>query len=226
MAFALIANAVGGTGFPQDSTTTSSINTTGANLIVIAVASYAVHAVPVIGDSKSNTWTNIINTASATIGRASLFYCLNPTVGAGHTFTSAMTGSYANLAVVAFSGAKATSVTDQSNGATTGAATALATGSITPSEDNELIVSSLCFNAVNTIAIDSGMTISNQFNYSNGVIFGIMCAYKIQTTAAAINPSASWGTSTAAEISIASFKAEPAASSSSRRNNLIGGMAC
>lgn len=224
MAFALIANAAAAGG--TNATTTSSINTTGANLIVIAVASYAVASVPVITDSNSNTWTNIINTASAANGRASLFYCLNPTVGAGHTFTATRTGGYQNLAVVAFSGAKATSVTDQSNGATTGAATALATGSITPSEDNELIVSALCFNAVNTIAIDSGMTISNQVNYVSGVNFGIMCAYKIQTTAAAINPSASWGTSTQAEISIASFKAEPAASSSSRRNNLIGGMAC
>ena len=63
MAFALIANAAAAGG--TNATSTSSINTTGANLIVIAVASYAVASVPVITDSNSNTWTNIINTASA-----------------------------------------------------------------------------------------------------------------------------------------------------------------
>lgn len=118
MAYELIENAAAAGG--TNATTTSSVNTTGAKLIVIAVASYAVSAVPVITDTYSNTWTSIINTASVAAGRASLFYCLNPTVGAGHTFTATRTGGYQNLAVLAFSGAKATSVTDQSNGATTG----------------------------------------------------------------------------------------------------------
>lgn len=219
MAFALIASAVGGSGYPTDTTsTTPNIDTTGANLIVIAVSSYSDATIPTITDSKGNTWTNISHSTLTGNGRSSLYYCLNPIVGSGHYFTTAQVGSYANILAMAFSGAKATSALENNTGATTlvSGATSLATGSITPTEDNELIVSALCFGATNTISIDSGMTIAQQAQYYTNSIFGIMGAYKIQTTATAINPLASWGTSTPASASIACFKAEPVVSQQGR----------
>lgn len=67
--------------------TTAAVDTTGSNLIVIATCLYtAANGTGLPTDSKSNVWTEV----SANAGPAAtltVWYCLNPTVGAGHTFT-------------------------------------------------------------------------------------------------------------------------------------------
>lgn len=208
VAFALVANtAVGNTNGGAGAVTTPAIDTTGANLIVLAVSSYAATSEPTISDSKSNTWSQLtIRSAGDT--RFRLFYCAGPTVGSGHTFTvSPSAGNpYQSFCVGAFSGAAASTPFDQQNGATA-TGTSLATGSVTPSEDNELVIAGLNFAAVNTISVNGGFTISDQINYSASVRFGSAMAYLIQTSLAAANPSFSWSTSTAAAAGIATFKA-------------------
>ncbi len=67
--------------------TSGAITTTGANLIVVNVGSYSVNPAT-FGDSKSNIWT-ALTLQSVTSGvQTRLYYCVNPTVGSGHTFGS------------------------------------------------------------------------------------------------------------------------------------------
>ena len=113
--------------------------------------------------------------------------------------------------VAAFSGAAAASALDQQNGAV-GTGTSLATGSVTPSEDNELVVSgvSIADGSSGTYAVDSGLTITDQILASAGNFEGGGLAYIIQTSAGAVNPTWSWTGSVNSAAVIATFKAAAA----------------
>lgn len=202
MAFSLISNVGAGSAIGND-ITTAAIDTTGASLLVVCVNDYTVNA-STLSDSKGNTWTGLTAKMSTT-AESKLYYCKNPTVGTGHTFTAAGTSIYATINVAAFSGAHLTAPFDQQNGATTAGATSLATGSITPSENNELIIAGIS-NVSAARSIDAGFTIANQVNYAAGFHYGGAIAYLIQTTAGAVNPSWSWTGSGEAAAVIASFK--------------------
>jgi hypothetical protein len=201
MAFSLVANA-------QAVQTTSSIDTTGANLIVIW---YVSNAGQTITDNKGNTWSTLTLRSNGvdTIGR--LLYCLSPTVGTGHTFSNG--SSFSWISVAAFSGAAAASVFDQENGAGPGTnSTSLATGSITPGENNELVIAAVGNGGANTSSYvaDSAdsFTLINSANSINGVSYGGGLSYQIQTTATARDHDWSWTTSATRVAAIASFKAE------------------
>lgn len=186
--------------------TTSAIDTTGADLIVLAIGSNA--SALTVSDSKGNTWTALTNHNAAgppSIG-SRLYYCVNPTVGSGHTFT--VSHSYGAISATAYSGV-GTSPFDQQNGATSvPLVSALATGSITPTENGELVIASLGVGkTASSIAIDSSYSIDTYVNPVSGVAYGVAIASLIQTTAGATNPSWSWGGGTSeAAASIASFK--------------------
>src|SRR5215471_3204757 len=66
--------------------TTAGINTTGANLLFFAVASYTGSADATVSDSKANSYTNL-NQYRASGPYIETFYKTTPTVGTGHTFT-------------------------------------------------------------------------------------------------------------------------------------------
>lgn len=186
--------------------TTGAIDTTGSNLIVINIGTYGGLSAGVPTDSKSNTWTGLTGKGGSYGSR--FFYCYNPTVGSGHTFTISIGLAppfYPCIFVAAFSDSLS-SPFDQENGATGGSGTTLNTGSITPSQANEIIVTGFCFNTSSAIAISLGLTISDQkpaVPFSTG---GAM-AYLFQGSAAAINPQWSWTGSDASAAVIASFKA-------------------
>ncbi len=211
MAIALVANAAltGG----QD---TSAVNTTGANLIVILIAGGS-DITP--SDNKGNTYTGLtIHSQGGDDSR--LWYCYNPTVGTGHTFHQQW--SYECIFAAAFSGVAA-SPFDQENGSNTAGATSLQPGSITPSEDNCLIVTGLMAgNSNSNHAVNDGFTITNSINGVNGVNYGGAMAYLIQTTATAANPTHSWTSSVVAALSIASFKG-PGGGGSTSVKDIIGG---
>jgi hypothetical protein len=131
------ANASGGTNTP-------SLNTTTADLIVIAMTG-GDFVTPT--DSNGNTWTLAKQQASAGGGEVSIWYCLNPTVGAGHTFT--LTPSYDAHSISAWSGS-APGGLDQQNGASRisadGVSLTQSTGSITPTANNELLIAAFGLN--------------------------------------------------------------------------------
>lgn len=206
MAFSLIGHDKGALG-NANTTTTPSINTTGADLLVAVCSDYDTGAT--LTDSKSNTWASL-TVQTATV-RARIMYAKNATVGSGHTFTLAGAGLFPSLEVAAFSGSDLTSPFDVENGAASASASSLAPGSITPGSANELVVSGLSTQgASGTKSIDV-LSILDQV-VGLGSNFDSALAYEIQTTATARNPSWSWTGNRYAAAVIATFKSAAAAS--------------
>src|SRR5690242_7960475 len=72
---------------------TDAVNSTGADLIVLAVSYYGPDGPPSsITDNKSNTWTALTQQEGAS-GGVRMYYCQAPTVGSGHVFTVGIYGS-------------------------------------------------------------------------------------------------------------------------------------
>lgn len=189
-----------------NSTTSAAIDTTGANLMVANVSWYnAVTPNGVLSDSKSNTWTQLTANTDATIS-VRLFYCYNGSVGSGHTFSYNGTTTAPSIYIVAFSGISA-SPFDVQNGNGTASGSSLSTGSITPSQSNELIITGSTGDAT-TWFIDSGFTISDQIANNSGVYVGGAIAYSVVSSTSALNPSWSFGGGSGFHIraAIASFK--------------------
>lgn len=180
--------------------TTDAINTAGANLIVVAVASDNGTAPT---DNKSNTYT-LCNDRVQGFSELAIFYCAAPTVGAGHTFTQTQT--YGAIFVLAFSGASATPLDalDVDNGTAAGAS--LSPGSGTPSQANEVVVTAINIGGANlSITVDGGFTALTIPGVS-GVNYGGGIAYLIQTSAAAASPTWSWTGVNEAAAAMNAFK--------------------
>lgn len=201
MAYALLTSvaAVGG----PNGGTSGAIDTTGATLLV-QVGSY--QGTITFSDSKGNTWVPLTE-QNGTGGKSRIAYVLNPRVGTGHTFTTAGTSVFSGVLAAAFSGADPTSPFDQENGATSGATNSLATGSITPSQDNELIIAGVWDAGDGGVfSINGGFTIAQQNPAAGSNNYGGALAYLIQTTAAAANPTWSDTNAQMRAATIASFK--------------------
>lgn len=185
----------------NNTVTTPGIDTSGANLIVIAIAVQKL-AGNDPSDSNHNTWTGLTAVSSSSAQKIRFYYCLNPVVGSSHTFSFSETNTFPTIAVVAFSGATAFG---QESGTT-----ATQPGSITPAEDNEALVT---FGSHS----DSGTapTVNSPFS-SNltasiagaGPCWALGMAYEIQTTATARNPT--WTLASSPTTAMATFKAAAA----------------
>lgn len=207
MAIAKVASVSAGSS-DGDSITTGAIDTTGATLLVVGVAYYDLGAAPTLTDSKSNSW-NGLTIQDVDNGQPALriYYAENPTVGSGHTFTLTGSAAFPSVAAIAYSGAATSSPADQQNGAAeTGTVTSLQPGSVTPSEDNEVVVTVLGIDDGGTSqTINGGFTIQESVDFGPGVHFGIRLADLIQTTATAANPTWSWTSVDQATAAIATF---------------------
>lgn len=188
--------------------TTSVRDTTGANFIAVVVFQFSGVTIGTLTDSKSNTWTGLTAKTGAN-AYVRIYYSTSPTVGSGHTFTyDNGTFILGGLGVQAWSGANV-SPFDVENGATeTISLTSLQTGSVTPSQDNSLIITGLAMNGAGTsgTSINGGYTITMNFDDIGGVHIGGAMAYLVQTSAAATNPTWSWTTGADAAAVIAVFK--------------------
>ena len=165
--------------------TTSDLDTTGANLIVITINTYSV---PSSGpsDSKSNTWTELTMASDGGFHRVRVYYCYNPTVGSGHNFSTSL--GYSGMGVMAFSGI-ASSPFDQESGASASSTTTVQPGSITPSQANTVQIFAWEHdNQVVTPSVNSGFTINGSVTPSGGNYTGGGSAYRIATSASAVNP--------------------------------------
>lgn len=187
--------------------TTDAIDTTGADLIVVAVGGYNGGGANTLTDSKSNSWTKLTEYVVSTGGQVALFYCQAPTVGSGHTFTGApVFNSYMVVSVSAWSGSVSTPF-DAENGASGSTVTTLQPGAVSPGADNELVITAVVWQFLSsTMSINGGFSISDQVDFNTS--FGGAMAYLVQTTAASANPT--WTFSVAefeAATGIACFKA-------------------
>ena len=178
-AFALVAHA-------KAVSATSGIDTSGSNLIVLIAVG---DSNPTVSDNKSNTWTGL----PAGGGTGKIWYCVNPTVGSGHTFTiSLSTGA---IFAMAFSGSGTPYPLDSQLGSSV-TGTSLQPGNIVPANGGELFVSGLALGGNSgSAAIDSGFTLADSINGISGTSYGGGSAYLIQNIAAAKNPTWSWTTS-------------------------------
>lgn len=197
MAFVLVTSVSAGA-TSDANITTAGVDTTGATLIVLnSVRFQGSESAPT--DSKGNTWT-ITTTYGTTSAFSTLYWCVNPTVGAGHTFTGIGTGSrFPSICMMAFTGNHLSSPYGANVGASGAIATSIQPGSITPSEDNMIVIEAYSHSSPFTnLAINSGFTLQEQQNHVNSQHIGSALAYLVQTTATAVNPTWTWTTNSSA----------------------------
>lgn len=190
-------------------TSSAAIDTTGADLIVAVACGQS----GTFQDNLGNTYIQAVTTSDVTRGASSLYYCYNPTVGSGHTFSVA--GGYEAVSVAAFSGI-ADSPLDATSAANSGgnAVLIIQPGSITPSSDGELIIAGMGGGKTfSTVSVDSGFTVADIEPGVANQNYGSAIAYLFQTTTAAVNPTFTRDQSGESYAVIASFKAASGGSS-------------
>lgn len=206
-----------GTAAADNAVTTDAIDTTGANLFIAAVTNNGAVAAATLTDSEGNTWTALTRQTTAS-GATQIFYVHNPTTDVAHTVTvDAQVGNLASITFWAIAGSKSSSPFDQEVN-NTGSATS---GSITPTEDEELIVSVYqdagSFNP-------GGVTVATFFSASasipvvGGNRFAHISAIMIQDAAAAITCEFLPSNSITPCTSTASFKVEPSSGGNSEHS--------
>lgn len=211
----------------SNNVTTSAINTTGANFMIIGIGHAVSTAVTTPTDSVGgNTWTALTGQDAPGNNGMVFYYAANPNTGASQTFTESPNNNFPSICVFAFSGVTTTSPFDVQNGSNTASnVTTKQPGSVTPSQNNEVIVSAVSFGNA-TMSVDSGFTIpgSGQINGISGHSYGTAMGYLIQTSASAVNPTwtVSVGSAQPLATVIATFKAP--ASASSTQVNFINGV--
>lgn len=191
--------------------TSPAITTTGANLIVLATTITAA-ATASVSDSKSNTWTALTAAAAGVSQKSQIFYCLNPTVGTGHTFTVNNSGGFESMCIAAFSGAKSSSAFDQqnTNAIDVPGGTTIQPGAVTPTVNKSLIVTTFGTAFVDAgagVSINGGFNVIDYVPLSAGTYFGTALAYLVQNVAAQANPT--WTASVSGNsltATIATFK--------------------
>ncbi len=197
MAIAVITNGAESS-LGAASFTTAPFDTSGATLIAVAfdwnpAAIPPGFLMPTLSDSNNNLWRTLSIQTTHNISTV-LAFALNPTVGTGHTF--ALDNLYpflGSIKILALSGVSIHLPFDKENGAIDGAhgsGDGFNTGSVTPSTDNQIVITtvSVLDASGGTLSVGSSFTKSDEVAYSDGINFGSALAYKIQTTAAAVNP--------------------------------------
>ncbi len=190
--FVLVANteyvSVGANG----GTTATGINTTGSKLIIVIADFSSGVTSPTISDSNNNNWTGLTRVNGASNVAQRIYYCINPIVGSGHTFTTTRVNSYCSINVLSFSsgGTVAFDVENTNTYATDPFATLtqITTGSVTPSVNNCVIIAGGALAGfAGSFAINSGFSITNQHD-GGAASFGGGAAYIIQTNLGTVNP--------------------------------------
>jgi hypothetical protein len=181
---------------PYNTVTTGSINTSGANLLVVVLAAYVfgtgIPPSTIPTDSKGNTYTLAKAVSSGGVPILAIYYCYSPTVGSGHTFTYPTVGSSApSITAYAFSGATSSPLDQTNSFAGTGytGTSTMQTGSVTPTTNGQLV-----FTGINAYIASSSPTIDSSFvtplfqATNAGHTYSSACSYIIQGTASAVNP--------------------------------------
>lgn len=191
-------------------TPATGVNSTGSDIIFIGLAAYFVPTPTITDNTYGNTFTSLTKyTDAGSSDAASLYYCENPTVGADHQVTAAVSLITATVNFFGFSGAKLSGAFD--TGKDTGSSassTTIQPGAFTPSENGCLVVGMLSFNQTSgTISIDSPFSIIDQTNAGVSDHYGGASFYAVQGTAASANPTLTAGSSQGMAVAMAAFKA-------------------
>ncbi len=182
-------------------TSVSSVNMTGANLLLILVFNNATIVAPT--DGSSNTYHPLTAQTSSAHGIfIQIFYAYTPTVTSSMTFTNNGDTAYGGILIAGFSGALASSgVLDTQSGAIGASITQLQPGSITPAVPGELFFTGIQPESAGTPAIDSSFTILNSITAGGATVSD---AYLVSSSAQ--NPKWSGWSSAYAGSPMAAFK--------------------
>lgn len=181
-------------------------NANGGNFICGVISYLDFGTTPTISDGTNTfSYTTIY---SLTTTKMRFFYCPGATCSNGMTLTVTGNGTFPSIVAVAFSNVKTASPFDADSGGNVSGLTSVQAGSVTPSNDNQLLLFGFNGYVLNeTINLSgTGWTKLAQKNSdgSNNVCASL--AYKIQTTAGPENPTWSWTTPSGAVANIGSFK--------------------
>lgn len=170
--------------------TTTATTTTGSELIVVAVGWYGAGTPPALTDSRSNTWTALTTETTPDLnGNVKMYYCVNPTTDAAHTFGVTSTATYPSIVVIGLEDMDASPFGAEAAGAGANSAATIQPGSVTPNEASCVVLTALCWNETSGVEA----TINNSFAAINrtpvsGQAVGCALGWKRQETAAAVNP--------------------------------------
>jgi hypothetical protein len=180
MAFSLLTNTIA-----QVATggSTSAIDTTGCSLLVVMVAETTAPTTT-LTDSKGNTWVELASVIRLIGNDCRMFYCINPSNGAGHTFTLSG-GTNCTLAVLGFS-SQFTPVFDQETGNDAGAST-IQPGAIAPTLPDSVLITMEADSSPGTRSIDSGFIKVDDVGAGSSSS-GMATAYKVVASIASENP--------------------------------------
>jgi hypothetical protein len=194
-----------GTNSDHNAATTASIDTSSCGFATVEVQFQGASGSMVVSDSKGNSWSLAKHFDDGSNRSIEIWYSNLTSVGSGHTVTATISGGFPSVNWTAFLSAGGATL-GNTNGATNASAGSLATGSVTPSADNAVIVAagrvSGGGNTVNSINSSFQLPSTNG-NDANNVSSGI--AYFIQLTAAAKNPTFSFGFADTCVAAIAAF---------------------
>ncbi len=205
--------------------TSGAIDTSGMNLIVVYMSMDSGGTpASLLTDSYSNTWTNFVAHGATNPANSLMLYCLNPTVGAGHTFSYSNLNAAPSWYVATFSGVRTSGAVHADTGAGNGAgSTTVQPGSITPSID-ELLVCGVGYAITGggSATISAGFTIVESLPFVASNHYGGNIAYLIASSASPVNPTwtASAATIAGMSSSMAGFLA-PVASGVAASNFVV-----
>ena len=188
--------------------TTTAIDSTGADLLVVVTSGFVPNGVPVISsDSNGNTWQTDgpSNGVGNTYGF--FYYVINPVVGSGHTVS--LSGSrFYTTTVLAYSGSdKISNVHKQNSNNFLGVTASLSTNSITPSVNGCLIIAGTMAGGASwgTVTVDSSLVVQQQL--ADSINISDAAADYSQSGIAAINPTFSYSANATNPVAlIAAFK--------------------
>lgn len=189
--------------------TTSATNMVGADLIVGCIGYYnGAGGTSAFLDSQGNPYTQVYSTFNSNIGGI-LVYTRAPVVSGSMTFTASISGStpFPALGAIGFSGSVASPL-DQSTSpaASTGSATTLQPGSLTPGQANELLVTCLAGNTVGP-SVGTPFVAGPAVGWVASTTEGVAMGYQIQNPGPATeNPTWTWSGANAAVAGQATFK--------------------
>jgi hypothetical protein len=179
------ANSTTSTNLGASGGATAAMDTTGDDLIVVAVSRFAAGT---LSDSQSNTWTQVGSAVDAGNPAIELYYCDNPTVNTAHTFTYSGSNTYPSVQAVSYTGTNPIVPSQGLVASGTATATSITLSSNTPDNANSLVFSAQGTDIGETASVNSSMTIRQNNAWVSGQQMGCAVADIIQTTATAIGP--------------------------------------
>lgn len=204
MAIALVAHTA--RALPTSGATVA-IDTMGANLLVMVQTQWTGVGIANVSDSKGNTWTALTARTSQN-NYLRMHWCKPTSVGAGHTFSLTGPGTfYGALAVAAFSGATAAPFDGENGQGTPVTSTSYSPGPITPTQNNDLLLTAISNGGGSGATVDQAFIITDALNWGSGTNEPVALAYRLQATAATIQPTWTWTTAGDPAAVIAAFRA-------------------